>query len=65
MLSGCRRAAASALACGKTDEDPMKSAPLMDLLSALYFSGAQASALIIPRCPWRIAGRYEYSLRNR
>lgn len=32
---------------------------LIGLLSALYFSGAQASALITPRCPWRVASRFE------
>lgn len=34
---------------------------LIGLLSALYFSGAQASALIVPVTPWEKMSRFEAS----
>lgn len=37
----------------------MKFLPLLPLLTALYFSGAQTTALHVPRCPWRILSRFE------
>lgn len=36
---------------------------LIELLAALYFTGAQTSALVTPRCPWRIASRFESKRR--
>jgi hypothetical protein len=29
------------------------------LLSALYFSGAQTTAVHMTRCPWRVLSRFE------
>lgn len=38
---------------------------LMPLLSALYFSGAQTSGIIIPRVPCRILSKHEFKKRFR
>lgn len=35
----------------------------LPLLTALYFSGAQTTALHVPRCPWRILSRFESQRR--